>query len=85
MQREGISSTVQAHSFIEVSELPKVGIECIVIRRMERDGVPISASRVRECMREGNRAFVKAFVPLTTFDYFLEPEAKASIDRIRKE
>ncbi len=52
--------------------LPKYGIEVVVIPRKEFDGTPISASRVRQCIKDKQKKELIDIVPKTTYDYLLE-------------
>ncbi len=65
-------------------ELPEYGVSVIEIPRLELDGEPISASRVREAVRLGDWATVESMVPPTTHDYLRSTEAEPIIDRIRE-
>ena len=49
--------------------LPESGIEFIEIPRIEADGVPISAKRVRSLLHQGKPVELKKLVPETTFAY----------------
>lgn len=51
------------------NKLPEVGIEFKVIERKTENGVAISASRVRELIKNGQSELIKDLVPKTTFDY----------------
>jgi [citrate (pro-3S)-lyase] ligase len=59
------------------------GIEVEEVPRMEIEGQPISASRVRELIKEGKLQEVKALVPGTTYNFILSPEAEGIIRRIQ--
>ena len=52
--------------------LPKAGIRFIEIPRVESEGEPISAKRVRALLRQGKPEELKKLVPETTFDYLAE-------------
>jgi len=52
--------------------LPEYGVEFIEIPRKEWDGRPISASRVRELLKERNFDEIAKIVPKTTLDYLME-------------
>jgi [citrate (pro-3S)-lyase] ligase len=65
--------------------LPKHGMELEVVQRMFNDGQPISASRVRELIREEKFDEVRKLVPETTFQFLLSPEAEGIIQRIKKD
>jgi [citrate (pro-3S)-lyase] ligase len=47
--------------------LPAFGIELVEVPRLEMDGVPVSASRVRELLDRGDMAGVRELVPPATF------------------
>lgn len=66
------------------SELPRYGVAVCEIPRLELDGEPISASRVREAVRMGDWAAAQSMVPPTTYDYLRSTEAEPIIGRIRE-
>ena len=66
-------------------KLPEKGIECIIIPRLQSEGKAISASTVRQAIKDGNWDALKELVPKTTLDYFMSPQAEAVIARIRGE
>lgn len=68
---------------IMAAELPKAGIECVIIPRKEADGKAISASTVRTYLKEGNFEALKDLVPETTYRYFTSPEAAPVLAAIR--
>ena len=45
----------------------------------------ISASTVRQIIKNGNLEDLKNLVPETTYNYFLSDEAKTIIDKIRSQ
>lgn len=53
-------------------ELPPYGIEMIEIPRLECRGMPVSASHVRELLKQGELAAVRPVVPPTTYAYLKE-------------
>ncbi len=62
--------------------LPKAGIALQVIRRLaDADGVPVSATRVREAVRAGDRAVLRALLPDTSYDFLMSGEGQALISR----
>ncbi len=63
--------------------LPQHGIGLEVIPRIAVDGEIISASKVRECIRQDNWAAIKALVPETTYQYLTSGEAKPVIAAIK--
>ncbi len=52
--------------------LPQFGLIVVEIQRKEIDGVAISASLVREFLREGKKEDLKSIVPQTTYSYIIE-------------
>lgn len=81
---EPISQVTGLYNKIMATELPKAGIECVIVPRKTAGNAPISASTVRECLKKGDMATLKALVPPTTYAYFTGPGARPVIDRIRK-
>ena len=66
-------------------KLPENGIECVIVPRLQSEGKVISASTVRQAIKDGNWEALKELVPNTTLDYFMSPQAEAVIARIRGE
>ena len=66
-------------------KLPENGIECVIVPRLQSKGKAISASTVRQAIKDGNWGALKELVPKTTLDYFMSPQAEAVIARIRGE
>ncbi len=52
--------------------LPKYGIQFVEIERIKAEGKTISASRVRECMKEKRYEELKNLVPISTYMYLSE-------------
>ena len=66
-------------------KLPENGIECVIVPRLQSEGKAISASTVRQAIKDGNCEALKELVPKTTLDYFMSPQAEAVVARIRGE
>ena len=66
-------------------KLPENGIECIIVPRLQSEGKVISASTVRQAIKDGNWEALKELVPKTTLDYFMSPQAETVVARIRGE
>ena len=66
---EPISPMTNMYNEALLSNLPQKGIEVIEIQRKEKSDAPISASRVRTLLKEGNFEEIKSLVPETTFNY----------------
>ena len=65
--------------------LPQNGIDFHVIPRVAKDGRAISASRVRQILRDGGGANdVKGLVPEATYDFLQSPEGEKVIANIRQ-
>lgn len=65
-------------------DLPPKGIQCVVLPRREVDGQPISASRVRQLIHDGELDKVAELIPLTTLAYFQTEAGKKTVSRIRE-
>lgn len=79
---EPASQVTGIYNQIMQQELPKAGIDCIVVPRKAKDGRPISASTVRELLKEGAVDSLRGLVPETTRQYFLCEEAKPVLQKI---
>ena len=62
--------------------LPKYNVEVKLINRKEIESDAISASRVRNLLKEGNFDGVKNLVPKTTLDFLLSEEGEKVISRL---
>ncbi len=63
--------------------LPEKGVKVRVMPRVAADGEAVSASRVRELIREGRMDELSALVPETTLSYLLAKENEDILARIR--
>ena len=68
-----------------LKKLPENNIECVVVPRKKYSDNVISASTVRQIIKNGNLEDLKNLVPETTYKYFLSDESKAIIDKIRSQ
>ena len=80
---EPTSQVTGLYNKIMCEQLPKAGIECIVVPRKKADGKAISASTVRQCLQSGDWETLKTLLPQTSLDYFRSPEAGPVLARIR--
>ena len=64
---------------IMAKKLPEHGIDCVIVPRKEN----ISASTVREFIRKGELAKIKALVPESTYRYFTSPESESIIKKLQ--
>jgi len=65
--------------------LPTYGIELEEIHRLEQGGRAVSASTVRDLIRQERMDEVKKIVPETTWRYLGSAEARPVIERLKKE
>ena len=63
--------------------LPEHGIECVIVPRKSENGEVISASNVRQAIKDGEFEKMKGLVPESTYKFFTSPEAAPIISRIR--
>lgn len=80
---EPTSQVTGIYNQIMRSELPKSGVECIVIPRKEALGKAISASTVRQCLQTSDWETLARLVPQTTLDYFTGDAAAPVLAKIR--
>lgn len=63
--------------------LPKYQVEVTVMPRVEVHSAPVSASRVRELIREDGWNEIAQLVPENTYRYLRAPETRGIIERIK--
>lgn len=76
------SQVTGLYNQIMSEELPAAGIDCVIIPRKEQDGIPISASTVRQCIQRRDFTALQSLVPESTLHYFQSADAAPVIDRI---
>lgn len=81
---EPTSQVTGVYNQIMQTELPKKGIDCVVVPRKQVRETMVSASTVRQALQTENWKTVRALVPDTTWDYFTGPEAQDVIQRIKE-
>ncbi|MDD4600363.1 [Citrate [pro-3S]-lyase] ligase [bioreactor metagenome] len=64
--------------------LPQRGINVIEMPRLEINGEIISASKVRQAIRDNDWQTVQKMVPEVTYDYLLSEEGVPIVDKIRQ-
>ena len=65
-------------------KLPEHNIKCVIIpRKTESNGQVISASNVRQAIKDGDFERMRGLVPDCTYKFFTNPEAEKIIARIR--
>lgn len=80
---EPTSVVTGRYNQIMAEELPKRGIECVIIPRKKAGEVPISASTVRSYLKTGDFDTLQTLVPPTTLDFLSSAEAAPIIRRIQ--
>lgn len=65
-------------------ELPRLGVECRVIPRLEKDGRAVSASMVRQAVHDGELEKIHPWVPESTWAYLTGPDGANAVAAIRK-
>lgn len=79
---EPTSQVTGLYNQIMSQQLPKAGIDCVIVPRKQADGRAISASTVRQCIQTGDWETLSTLVPSTTLDYFRSAEAAPVVERI---
>lgn len=64
--------------------LPKGGVDVVEVERFNIDGIALSASKVRQLIRDNKILETKKYVPSKTFEYLVSEEAYHVIERVRK-
>lgn len=82
---EPTSFVTNLYNQIMATELPKANIDCIIIDRKEINNRAISASIVRQAIKDNHFELLQQLVPQSTYDFFMSDEAKPIIERIQKE
>ena len=81
---EPTSFVTNLYNQVMKQELPKGGVECIIVPRKEEGGRAISASVVRSYIKEDRIDEMANLVPPTTLAFFQSPEAEPIIQRIQQ-
>jgi len=63
--------------------LPKYNVEFKIIKRKKSANEIISASKVRQLIHDGKIEETKKFVPKTTYQYLISPQAEPIINKIK--
>ena len=80
---EPTSLVTGIYNNIMSEKLPENGIECIIVPRKTDGKKAISASTVRQAIKDNDVDTLKKLVPESTLRYFESKEAKEVIERIR--
>lgn len=71
---EPLSPLTDSYNQILARELPGRGIQLRQLKRLERDGQPISASRVRALLQRGDLEQLRPLVPPATYTYLSQTQ-----------
>ena len=66
------------------AKLPEHGIRCVIVPRKMEGGRVISASDVRQAIKDGRLDEIRGLVPESTYEYFAGGEGEGVIARIRE-
>lgn len=80
---EPFSQVTGIYNRIMKQELEACGVECIIIPRKTDGASAISASKVRQAIKDGDLESIRSVVPETTYRFFSSPEAAPVIAAIR--
>ncbi len=69
---EPLSFATDCYNTALKQNLPKHGIELVEIPRLESEGLPVSASRVRSLISSGEKEALNNLLPQTSLDYLNE-------------
>lgn len=82
---EPFSLVTGIYNRIMSEKLPEQGIECVIVPRKTENDQAISASNVRQAIKDGDLERLKQLVPESTYRYFAGPEGEAVVARIKAE
>lgn len=78
-------STTYFYNQVLLEILPKNGIEIELVDRIKIDNEPISASRVRDFIKNDNIDKTRPLLPDPTYDFLTSPDAKPIIEKIKNQ
>ena len=79
---ESHSEVTSIYNQIMKDRLPEYGIQCTVLPRKKIDNEIVSASFVRQAIKDNNQSLLEKFLPDTTLAFFKSPEAAQVIRQI---
>lgn len=80
---EPFSAVTGIYNQVMAEALAAKGMTCRVIPRKEARGQAISASKVRQAIKDGQLDELKGLVPETTYNYFASDEGRKIVEKIR--
>lgn len=81
---EPTSLVTGIYNQIMANELPKSGISCQIVPRKQFENRVISASTVRQMLKEGKWEELKNLVPETTYEFFISSAAAPILEVLRR-
>lgn len=81
---EPFSKVTKIYNNVMEKKLPANCIKCIIVKRKDYNGQPISASFVRKCIYDGDIEEIKKFVPQSTYKYFFTEKGKETVRKIQQ-
>lgn len=81
---EPFSPVARVYNELLSERLPKAGVEVKQIPRLEVDGQPVSASAIRQFLKEDRWEEVRKLVPATTYGFLLSERAVPVLETLRK-
>ncbi|SEF85344.1 [citrate (pro-3S)-lyase] ligase [Caloramator fervidus] len=81
---EPYCKVTKAYNSALLEILPSFGVEVKVVERLKVDGVKISASFVRNLIKQGKIYETKKFLPSTTYEFLISSDAKDIIEKIKR-
>lgn len=80
---EPFSQITAVYNEVMKEMLPAHGIRCVLIPRLEGEGMAISASEVRQRLHDGDIKAIRDMVPESTYAYFASEAGRRTIEAIR--
>lgn len=80
---EPTNRTTALYNRVLAGSLPPAGISCEIVPRLERAGVPISASSVRRALKDDRWDVVKSLVPEHTWAYLRSERGRKVLARLK--
>lgn len=81
---EPFSHVTNLYNQTMLQKLPEYDVVCVVVERKETAERVISASAVRQAIKDKNWLAVKKLVPQSTFDFLLSDEAVPIVEKIQQ-
>ena len=80
---EPASQVTGIYNQVMASQLPRAGIDCVIVPRLAVSDEAVSASTVRMLIQQGRLEEIRPLVPESTYRFFLSPEGEPVVQAIR--